>query len=57
MYNGERPIGAAKGNQTNTMASCQSPPLHARTRRLQGRFTGSLNLHFAPCGTMSCPPV
>ena len=25
MYNGERPIGAAKGKQTNTMASCQTP--------------------------------
>ena len=24
--NGERPIGAAKGKQTNTMASCQCPP-------------------------------
>ena len=26
MYNGERPIGAAKGKQTNTMALCQAPP-------------------------------
>ena len=26
MCNGERPIGAAKGKQTNTMASCQTPP-------------------------------
>ena len=26
MYNGERPIGAAKGKQTNTMASCHHPP-------------------------------
>ena len=26
MYNGDRPIGAAKGKQTNTMASCQPPP-------------------------------
>ena len=26
MYNGERPIGAAKGKQTNTMASYQPPP-------------------------------
>ena len=26
MYNGERAIGAAKGKQTNTMASCQPPP-------------------------------
>ena len=25
MYNGERPIGAAKGKQTNTLASCQPP--------------------------------
>ena len=23
---GKRPIGAAKGQQTNTMASCQPPP-------------------------------
>ena len=26
MYNGERLIGAAKGKQTNTMASCHPPP-------------------------------
>ena len=26
MCKGERPIGAAKGKQTNTMASCQPPP-------------------------------
>ena len=26
MCNGERPIGAARGKQTNTMASCQPPP-------------------------------
>ena len=26
MYNGERLTGAAKGKQTNTMASCQTPP-------------------------------
>ena len=26
MSSGERPIGAAKGKQTNTMASCQPPP-------------------------------
>ena len=26
MYNGERPIGAAEGKQTNTMASCPPPP-------------------------------
>ena len=26
MSSGERPIGAAKGKQTNTMASCQAPP-------------------------------
>ena len=26
MCSGERPIGAAKGKQTNTMASCQAPP-------------------------------
>ena len=26
MCRGERPIGAAKGKQTNTMASCQPPP-------------------------------
>ena len=25
MCSGERPIGAAKGKQTNTMASCQPP--------------------------------
>ena len=29
MSSGERPIGATKGNQTNTMASCQ-PPLPPR---------------------------
>ena len=27
MCKGERPIGAAKGKQTNTMASCQDPPV------------------------------
>ena len=27
MSSGERPIGAAKGKQTNTMASCQTPPV------------------------------
>ena len=27
MYHGERPIGAAKGKQTNTMALCEPPPL------------------------------
>ena len=26
MSSGERPIGTAKGKQTNTMASCQGPP-------------------------------
>ena len=26
MCKGKRPIGAAKGKQTNTMASCQPPP-------------------------------
>ena len=26
MCSGEGPIGAAKGKQTNTMASCQTPP-------------------------------
>ena len=26
MYSGERSMGAAKGKQTNTMASCQCPP-------------------------------
>ena len=26
MSSGERPIGAAKGKQTNTMASCHPPP-------------------------------
>ena len=26
MWKGERPIGAAKGKQTNTMASCHPPP-------------------------------
>ena len=26
MSSGERPIGAAKGKKTNTMASCQPPP-------------------------------
>ena len=26
MCKGEWPIGAAKGEQTNTMASCQTPP-------------------------------
>ena len=26
MYNGERPICAAKGKQSNTMASCPPPP-------------------------------
>ena len=26
MSSGERPIGAAKGTQTNAMASCQPPP-------------------------------
>ena len=33
MSSGERPIGAAKGKQTNTIASCQAPPppLHYTT--------------------------
>ena len=26
MSSGERPIGATKGKQTNTMALCQTPP-------------------------------
>ena len=26
MYSGERPIGAIKGKQTSTVASCQNPP-------------------------------
>ena len=27
LFSGERPVGAAKGKQTTTMASCQPPPL------------------------------
>ena len=30
MSSGERPIGAAKGKQRNTMASCQTPLPHVR---------------------------
>ena len=38
MYNGERPIGAAKGKQTNTMASCQPPlPLQVKDSLLKRR--------------------
>ena len=32
MCKGERPIGAAKGKPTKTMASCQPPPPPARHR-------------------------
>ena len=28
MCKGERPVGAAKGKQTNTTASCQNPPTY-----------------------------
>ena len=31
MCTGERPMGAAKGKQTNTMALCQPPPARAST--------------------------
>ena len=31
MCKGQRPIGAAKGKQTNTMALCQPPPLPSAT--------------------------
>ena len=40
MSSGERPIGAAKGKQTNTMASCQPlppPPLGASGQCIGGR--------------------
>ena len=33
MHHGRMPIGAAKGKQTNTMASCQTPQLGGQTRR------------------------
>ena len=48
MSSGERPIGAAKGNQTNTMASCQSPPPPLRGGRSNGPYADSLPLsdHF-----------
>ena len=52
MYNGERPIGAAKGKQTNTMASCQNPPLGFGTKpRYQASVLGGggPSLH-------DCPP-
>ena len=35
MYNGEGPIGAAKGKQTNTMASCPTSPTYANGERLK----------------------
>ena len=41
MCKGERPIGAAKGKQTNTMASCHTPPpLPGRTRGRKCRQRG-----------------
>ena len=40
MCRGERPIGAAKGNQTRTMALCQPPPPPPPTHT---------HTHFSPC--------
>ena len=48
MSSGERPIGAAKGKQTNTMASCQPPPPP------MGGITHLLHLRFCLC-LGSCP--
>ena len=31
MFSGERPVGAAKGKQLSTKASCQTPPPHTHT--------------------------
>ena len=46
MSSGKRPIGAAKGKQTNTMASCQSPP-----RRIVPVLPPSPALSLAPLST------
>ena len=46
-YNGERPIGPAKGKQTNTMASCQSPPPYLRNRKPVGPASASTQLRRA----------
>ena len=38
MYNGERPTGAAKGKQTNTMASHQTPPFQQKNTQREIPF-------------------
>ena len=55
MCKGKRPMGAAKGKQTNTMASCQTPPSHRH------RACGPLQCVSSPpplclgrCGASSC---
>ena len=40
MCKGERPIGAVKGKQTNTMASCPPPPLGAAPLKHGGAVKG-----------------
>ena len=68
MCKGERPIGAANGKETNTMASCYPPPPHSgpsnphqrwkiRNNRL-GSASGARKNFFASVnqGTESYPP-
>ena len=52
MSSGERPIGAAKGKQSDTEALCQPPPPPPRTKvkwRMPQERAGS-----GPVGKLSC---
>ena len=52
MCSGERPIGAAKGNQTNAMASCQTPH-SGQGRKQTGGWAGTHHTH---CRELGPPP-
>ena len=59
MCKGERPIGAAKGKQTNTMASCQTPPQSAAPHtRCAARVPGtSAGVGLLPVHVAPLPPL
>ena len=65
MYSGERPIGAAKGKQTNTMASCQPPPPPAASAQPMlshclpdsTSFNGICNRQYLPQPLWQPPPT